>query len=453
MQAGTLTRRLFLLTSLWAVIAVILIGVVLGEAYRRNAEKRFGEIVTANLYNLMGSVETDEEGRLSGRPDLRDPRFLTPASGWYWSVQSLSDPENRLASLSLAGRGIAIPDTVELDTNFQRQFSYVDADGQTLTGTEAQVFLGEGNQIFSFRVTGNQDEVEAEIWSFIQTLFGLLVLFGVGFVAASYFIVLFGLRPIRGAVERLSDIRDGRAERIEGDYPAEIQPLIDETNALIESNRSVIERARTQVGNLAHSLKTPLAVLQNEAASASPQMRKIISEQAGLMRDQVETYLNRARIAARHGTVTSRTELKPAIDRLVRVISKLNGELDITSQFDWPQRRTEAAFAGERQDFEEIAGNLLENAARFARQRISVTLRRLTDAPDFELIVEDDGPGMTAEQAKIAVRRGMRLDETQPGSGLGLSIVSDIAGEYGGKLTLDKSGLGGVKAVVRLPAR
>lgn len=453
MQAGTLTRRLFLLTSLWAVIAVILIGVVLGEAYRRNAEKRFGEIVTANLYNLMGSVETDEEGRLSGRPDLRDPRFLTPASGWYWSVQSLSDPDNRLASLSLAGRSIAVPDTVELDTNFQRQFSYVDADGQTLTGTEAQVFLGEGNQIFSFRVTGNQDEVEAEIWSFIQTLFGLLVLFGVGFVAASYFIVLYGLRPIRGAVERLGDIRDGRAERIEGEYPAEIQPLIDETNALIESNRSVIERARTQVGNLAHSLKTPLAVLHNEAASASPQMKKIITEQAGLMRDQVETYLNRARIAARHGTVTSRTELKPAIDRLVRVVSKLNGELDITSQFDWPQNPVQPAFAGEKQDFEEIAGNLLENAARFARQRIAVTLRRLPDAPDFELIVEDDGPGMTAEQAKIAVRRGMRLDETQPGSGLGLSIVSDIAGEYGGKLTLDKSGLGGVKAVVRLPAR
>lgn len=426
---------------------------VLGEAYRRNAEKRFGEFVTANLYNLMGTVETDEEGRLSGRPDLRDPRFLTPASGWYWSVQSLSDPQNRLASLSLAGRNIAIPGTVELDTNFQRQFSYTDQDGQKLTGTEAQVFLGAGNEIFSFRVTGNQDEVEAEISSFIQTLFGLLVLFGVGFVAASYFIVLFGLRPIRGAVERLADIRDGRAERIEGDYPAEIQPLIDETNALIESNRSVIERARTQVGNLAHSLKTPLAVLQNEAASAPPKLKKIVTEQAGLMRDQVETYLNRARIAARHGTVTSRTELKPAIDRLVRVVSKLNDGLKIAFEFDWPQSRTEPAFAGERQDFEEIAGNLLENAARFAKSRIEVTLRRQPDARDFELVVEDDGPGMTAEQAKIAVRRGMRLDETQPGSGLGLSIVSDIAGEYGGKLSLEKSDLGGVRAVVRLPAR
>lgn len=454
MRAGTLSRRLFLLTSLWAVIAITLVGLLIGGLYRANAENRFSELVTAHLYNLMGAVEVGADGRLSALPDLRDPRYSRFGSGWYWSVQALSDPENRIASLSLADRRIEIPEGTALDDSFQRQFTFIDTSGASLSGVEAQVFLGSGDEVYSFRATGNRSEIEAETTGFLQALFAALGVLGVGFVAASYAIVRIGLRPISGATRRLADIRDGVAERIEGEYPAEIQPLIDETNALIESNRAVIERARTQAGNLAHSLKTPIAVLQNEAQSAPPKLSAILAEQTGLMKNSVQAHLNRAQIAARHATVTSRTDVAASFQRLQRVIAKLNPSLSISVEFPPPGAGKPLVFAGEQQDFEEIVGNLLENASRFATDRI--VLSASIDADDgnlLRLVVEDDGPGMTPDERKVALRRGARLDESQPGSGLGLSIVSEIAGEYGGKLTLDGSALGGLRALVELPAR
>jgi signal transduction histidine kinase len=437
MKPGTLSRRLFLLTSLWAVVSIALVAFLLSEAYRQNAQRRFAELVTANLYNLMGSVEPGADGRLSGTPDLGDPRFGSFRSGWYWVVQSVSDPSNRLASASLAGGDVPEPEGVAFDERFQRSWTYPDPDGQLLTAVEARVFLGSGNDIYSFRVTGNQGEMTEEIGQFARTMVLLLSVFGLGFVVASFVIVRIGLRPIEGATQRLGDIRDGKADRLEGEFPSEIRPLIDETNALIESNRAVIERARTQVGNLAHSLKTPLAVLINEAQSAPPALKRIILEQAGLMQHQVQAYLDRARISARHATVTSRTEVVPAIA--------------MEKRFE----RQDLVFSGETQDFEEIAGNLLENAARFASSRIVLSAQRVDGArrPMLRLSIEDDGPGMTPEQAREALKRGTRLDETKPGSGLGLSIVNDIVKEYGGELVLERSAMGGLAAIVLLPAR
>jgi signal transduction histidine kinase len=227
--------------------------------------------------------------------------------------------------------------------------------------------------------------------------------------------------------------------------------LIDETNALIESNRAIVERARTQVGNLAHSLKTPLAVLTNEARDAPPGLRQILLEQTSLMRDQVQNYLDRARIAARHATVTSRTEVEPALERLVRVIGKLNPQISI----ELVPADERFVFAGESQDFEEIIGNLLENAARFARNSIRVSLMRGngTNSGQMRIVIEDDGPGMTEDECRLALKRGTRLDESTPGSGLGLAIVRDIVSEYGGTLSLGRSSLGGLQATICLPMR
>lgn len=452
LRVDTLSLRLFLLNAVWAALSVALIALVLTAAYRQNAERRFGELLTAHLYNLMGSVEADADGRLRGAPDLRDPRYQRFGSGWYWSVEAVSDPANRLASASLVDGQIPLPADIPFDSRFQRQYVYADGSGNELAAVEARAFLGAGDEVYSFRVTGNKDALAEEIAAFRRASVILLALFGLGFIVAGYGIVRLGLRPISGATRRLADIRDGRAERLDGEFPREIRPLIDEANALIESNRAVIERARTQVGNLAHSLKTPLAVLMNEAQGAPPELRRIILEQTGLMRDQVQNYLDRARIAARHATVTSRTELRPALDRLVRVIAKLNPGISIGMS---PAAGDAPVFAGEVQDLEEIAGNLLENAARFARTTIRVGASRVVEgaAAQVELVVEDDGPGMTPEQCRLALKRGTRLDESSPGSGLGLAIVRDITGEYGGTLTLDRSALGGLRARVRLPAR
>lgn len=449
MRQGTLSRRLILLTSIWAVISIGLAAFLLSQAYRANSERRFEELVTANLYILMGAVEPGDDGRLVGQPDLRDPRFLNFGSGWNWVVSSVSDPSNRLASASLADGDIDAPANAEFDDRFQRSWSYVDGRGQELTAVEARVFLGSGSEVYSFRATGNRGDIAAEINSFIRTMVVLLAVFGLGFILASFVIVRIGLAPITGATASLGAIREGKAEKLEGSFPSEIQPLIDETNALIVSNRSIIERARTQVGNLAHSLKTPIAVIRNEAEGAPPLLKKIMLEQAAAMQHQVQAYLDRARISARHATVTSRTEAKPALERIVRVVAKLNPRIDVETMFSDEQ----LVFAGEEQDFEEIVGNLLENGARFARSRLRVSASRQADASALLIEIEDDGLGMSPQQAEIALKRGMRLDESTPGSGLGLSIVKDIVGEYGGALALGRSELGGLRATVHLPSR
>lgn len=451
MRPGTLSFRLFLLTSIWAVISVALVAFLLSQAYRQNAEARFADLATANLYNLMGAVEPGPDGMLAGLPQLGDSRFTIFGSGWYWSVASEADPKNRLSSVSLVDGQIPDPASLVFDENFQRTWTYADARGQQLTAVEGRVFLGKGSEIYSFRVTGNRSGLIGEISAFTSTMILLLALFGLGFVLASFVIVRIGLEPIAGATRLLADIREGRADRLEGEFPREIQPLIDETNALIESNASVIERARTQVGNLAHSLKTPLAVLKNEAAAAPPALGKIILEQAGMMQHQVQAYLDRARISARHATITSRTDVGPAVDRLVRVIAKLNPAIKI----ERAGNSKTMMFAGEAHDFEEIIGNLLENGARFARSRLRISLSRNEHAgkPQLLIDIEDDGPGMSKAQTGLALKRGMRIDETTPGSGLGLSIVKDIVREYRGELALGRSPLGGLGVKITLPAR
>ncbi len=450
--SSSLTRRLFLLTSVFAIVCVGLIAIVLNNAYRNNAERRFSELVTANLYNLLGSVESDQDGNISGTPNLGDARFLNIGSGWYWSVESLSDPSNKITSTSLAGGAIPDGSDQQFDANFQRRHSYEEEGGAEIIAIETQAFLGEGNNIYSFKVTGNQSELSDEITSFTGQLTLLLSLFALGFVAASYGIVSFGLRPIKLATRRLTDIRDGKANRIEGDYPREIQPLIDETNALIDSNQAIIERARTQVGNLAHSIKTPLAVLRNEADKLDASRKSLVLEQTSMMQHQVDNYLNRARIAARHATVTSTTRIEPVLQRLARVIAKLNP--DISVKFD-DNSRWDRAFAGEEHDFEEILGNILENAARFAKKSIFLTVSDaiLEDKSAFQLEISDDGPGMSAEEAELAKKRGMRLDESLPGSGLGLAIVKDYIEEYRGKFSIEKSTMGGLAVKITLPSR
>ncbi len=442
----TLAARLFTLTAIWAIFAIALVAWFISNNYRDSVETNLAQRLTANLYNIMGSISLDENGRLIGRPDLRDSRFQAFQSGYYWSVVEVNDPTNQISSASLIGEKIEFPASVGFDETFQRQTNIPDKSDNQLLAIEAQVFLGEGDRLFSFKITGNRSEIDDQVNQFISQLLLVLGLFAMGFVMVTYFIVRIGLSPLRSATERLGDIREGRAEKLEGSFPLEIQPLIDEANALISSNKIVVERARTQVGNLAHSLKTPLAVLKNESVKTKPELRTIIEQQISQMQGQIQSYLDRARISARAGTVTSRTEIKPVFDRMIRVMQKLNAHLDFSQHF---QDNSGYVFSGEQQDLEEMLGNLLENAAKFAKRSVRLTGRM--NSKHLVIEVEDDGPGMTTEQAKMAIRRGTRIDETKPGSGLGLSIVKDITSEYGGDIELASSMLGGLKASLILP--
>jgi signal transduction histidine kinase len=269
------------------------------------------------------------------------------------------------------------------------------------------------------------------------------------------FQVRFGLAPLKRITDSLAAIRSGNAERLSGNFPVEIAPLARETNALIESNKEIVERARTHVGNLAHALKTPLSVIVNEAAArpGDPLADKV-QEQAAIMRDQVARHLERARIAARASVVGSVTDVAPVVEALARTMEKIHRDRGITVDV----ARTDAVrFRGERADLEEMLGNLVDNACKWAASRVAVEVMRerregAADEPVVRLVVDDDGRGLSPAEREQVARRGQRLDETKPGSGLGLSIVTELAALYGGELKLGAAPSGGLRAELVLPA-
>jgi signal transduction histidine kinase len=267
------------------------------------------------------------------------------------------------------------------------------------------------------------------------------------------FQVRFGLAPLKRLSESLAAIRSGSAERLEGELPFEIEPLARETNALIDANRQIVERARTHVGNLAHALKTPLSVIVNEATAHGDDTFAVkIREQANIMRDQVARHLDRAHLAARLTVVGTITDVHDVVAALARTMEKLHRNRGIAIDFDVPPQ---ARFQGERQDLEEMVGNLVDNACKWARSRVSIEVKAETSDTRRQMvriIVDDDGVGLTAEQREQVAHRGRRLDETKPGSGLGLSIVVELAGLYGGRLTLGDAPIGGLRAELVLPA-
>lgn len=447
MFPNTLTARLFILSSIAAIIGVVIVALVISEEYRRNAEARLNEVLVANIFNLMGTFEIDETGALMGLPDLGDSRYNLFDSGYYWSVQKVDDPNSRITSISLADQIIAIPQSVELDQTFQRNFDVQDTAGQMLKGLEAQVFLGEGDELYSFRITANKGSLNEELASFRQRLALILSIFAFSIVLATYLVVRLGLKPLSIAVDTLGKVRRGEASRIDGDYPLEIKPLIEETNALIESNNTIVDRARTQVGNLAHSLKTPLAVMQNELPKFPKNKQLILGEQIDTMRTQVQVYLDRARISARSSTSIASTPIFPVLEKLASVVSKLNPATDIDCSFD----DDGLVFEGEEHDLQEIFGNLIENAAKYAASSMKINASFVDEK--IVITVEDNGDGMSQEDIQKAEKRGGRIDEGKVGWGLGLSIVKDIVDEYEGDFRLSKSSMGGLMAKVYLPGR
>ena len=462
MRINSLATRFLAISALWSIIALVITAILLTTLYKNNAQRNFQELLSAHLYNLMGVVDRDENGVLTGNPNLGDPHFQQPFSGWYWSVLPLdksTKPANgrQIArSISLGGENLQTPDVkvTPFKDGFLRTFQMSGLQGEQLTVAEAQIFLGEGDNLYRFLVAGNNDALELETSEFTQNLVIFLALFGLGMVISTFVIIKFGLRPLNRARDALNDIRNGEAERLEGVFPDEITPLISEMNALIDANKTVLERARTQVGNLAHALKTPISVLQNEARAPGDNLAKKVEEQAENMQEHVQRYLDRARIAAQVGSINARTPVKPVIERMLRVMQRLNPHLQYEQTIS---DGSEIDFRGEQQDLEEVLGNLIENASRFAKERVRVTSQIAglsgdhTQIPMLELTIDDDGLGLGEKQRFEALKRGRRLDESKPGSGLGLSIVDDIVQEYQGIITLSKSDLGGLRARVILP--
>lgn len=453
MARPSLTRRVVVFSSLWTIAALALLGWLLTAQFRAGEERNFQNLQQAQLYALIGAVSLNEDGSLAGLPNLGDASFLEPLSGWYWRVSLISSTDNNdIGSQSLAGNALQRPglDNVPYDRQFSRRFFVQGPGGEKIRVLESEIDLGSG-AIALFQVAGNQTDFERALRDFAARTSLMLLVFGLGMVAINAGIILLGLRPLDRLRKAIIAIRDGHATALEGEFPSELVPMVDEMNSLVDNNRKIVERARTQVGNLAHSLKTPLSVLRNEAEANKSVSGAIVATQTEAMRTQVQHYLDRARIAAQTGSVTFRTDARETIERLANVMRKLHRNLDI----DVEMAQGELVFAGEKEDLEEICGNLLENACKWAKGRVAIVVdhgnsdkgRRM-----LEIFVDDDGPGIAPEHHEKALKRGQRLDETVPGTGLGLSIVADTTEAYGGDVSLEQAPLGGLRVVIRLPS-
>jgi len=457
MRANSLALRLFLSAAGWTGIILLITGFVLSSLYRDAAERSFDRRLNVFLRTLVAEVAAPDDSSERTPQSLGEPQFDLPLSGWYWQLTRLNAarPEVR-SSRSLWDSGLPhLADMGVAATDDGTRRAYVPGpEDQRLRLIERTVDLGEDGR-YLVAVAGDSQEIDDETHSFDRAIAATFATLAAVLLLTTMFQVRFGLAPLKRISESLAAIRAGTAERLAGRFPVEIEPLARETNALIDANREIVERARTHVGNLAHALKTPLSVMMNEAAARpdDPLAAKV-GEQIVIMRDQVTRHLERARIAARATVVGSVTEVAPVVTALTRTMEKIYHPRGIAIDLDAPEG---VRFRGERQDIEEMLGNLVDNACKWAQARVSieVTQERQQDDP-FKLIVrvvvDDDGPGLSPADRDQVARRGQRLDETKPGSGLGLSIVLELASLYGGHLTLSTAPIGGLRAELVLPA-
>jgi len=453
----SLAARLVVSAMAVSMVLLLLAGGLLFYLFISTIERNFDARLEAVMNGLLANLELDEKGRPYLKKPLADPRFELPVSGWYWRVSPVNGGAAGLASRSLLDIDLPIPRSsrLERDANGIAHMYLRDPEGVRLRAIEQVYTLFGSKKRYSVLVAGNFDELRREMAAFTSALVIILVLLALALALSIFIQVRYGLRPLVRLHDELAEIREGRRERLEEDYPSEIEPVADELNQLLRANRDITERARTQVGNLAHALKTPLSVLANEARADKGKLAEKVLHQTHVMRDQVNLYLDRARRAATATALGAVTDVEEVVHAIVRTLRRISRDSHMEVDLDCPGN---LRFRGEKQDLEEIIGNLLENAFKYARGRIRVSGRLETPASRHGrhwliISVEDDGPGLPEEDFEKALKRGQRLDETRPGSGLGLSIVSETVAMYHGEVRLERSsGLGGLRVVLRLPA-
>jgi signal transduction histidine kinase len=451
LSARSIASRLFLSAAFWSTLILMVAGLGLSALNARWTEANFDDQLGVYLKALVANVAIPNEETKA--PAAIAPQFELAFSGWYWQITrvDVNPPEIR-ASKSLFATQLPHLLAVGEDHGAILSGYATGPGGHELRMIEREIDAGDEGR-YIVQVAANADVIEAQERSFEWALATTFLTLALALIGSTALAVRFGLHPLRVLQEGVASIRRGESERIAGEFPQDVAPLATEINQLLDANREIVERARTQVGNLAHALKTPLSVLTNEADSMTPSLSEKVREQAEIMRRQVTFYLDRARAAARARTFGAATEVRPVVDGLVRTFEKLYDEKELTFDVDL---QPGLKFRGETQDLTDLIGNLLDNAGKWGREKVSIHAARAPGAEKDQgsfLVAEidDDGPGLDPSARDAAIERGKRLDESRPGSGLGLSIVADLSAIYGGSLRLDESPLGGLRAILRLP--
>jgi len=451
---GSIARRMLVAAAIWSVAVLLVAGWSLQAFYRTETDQQLDVALNETLTTLAAAVNSEAgEIQFDEAKFPRDERFSRALSGRYWAFLDL-DGQNaivgRKESESFFDEDAIATPAIRVEAVKQPgAILHLDAPGpdnrQMRTAIQAVSFPDKAQPILLYAAI-DRTSADASVGSFTLRLGIALGVLAVGLIGGVLVLIRYGLRPLHEIEDKLGDVRAGRRDKLDGEYPSELSPLVREINTLITHNRNVVDRARTHVGNLAHALKTPLAVLKNEA-KGSDKLSDLVRRQTEAMTSNVNSYLKRAQAAAQAEVLGVRTEVKEPVEGIARMLERLHRDKGVAIDVDVDPK---AVFRGERGDFDELVGNLLENAAKWCKSRVNVTVTRSDDG--LEVKVDDDGPGLPAEHRAKALERGKRLDESEPGTGLGLSIVSELADIYGGRLHLEDSPIGGLRARLVLPA-
>jgi signal transduction histidine kinase len=434
MSGGSLRTRLIGGTVLWLALALLVGGLALSSAFRRSVESAFAERLASLQLAVIAALDVPPDAPARIARPVRFPDFDRIYSGWYWQVD---DGDTRLASRSLWDAALPLDPAASGG-------SIVGPRQEPLRVVSRPLQYPSRSGPVTVSVAAPEDELRREIAAFDRLLVLALGVLALSLVAGAMLQVAYGLRPFRRLRAELDAVRAGRRARLGDRYPTEIAPLVETMNVVLDEDARRVERARALAGNLAHGLKTPLSVLGVEAARPAPD-RERIAAQVSRMSGVIDHHLARA-AAVGAQAIAARTPLAPVAAELRAMLQRVHAgrELEIEVAV-----ADDLIFAGERQDLEEMLGNLIDNACKWAASR--VTVRAVADRDRLRIDVEDDGPGLADDSHASARQRGVRLDPAEPGSGLGLAITTDLAQIYGGGLDLERSPAGGLHARLRLP--
>jgi signal transduction histidine kinase len=454
----SLRVRLLAATIAGLAVALLLAGFALGSLFREHVLQQFRSGLTQQLDQLTAQLDFSATGEpLINTQLLYDPRWQRPYSGLYWQLDQLSADGNRrkgvLRSRSLWDTSLQLHNDALAGPAVHVHETTGPMNSKLLTLARTVRAPDGGDVSWRLIVAADMQQTSEAVRRFTAVLAAsLLVLLGL-LVIAAWAQVSVGLKPLSALQRSLRDLQSARTARLQGRFPSEVQPLVDDFNRVLDQNREVVERARTQAGNLAHALKTPLTVLENaaaaELASNDGALPRLVQEQVLAARRHVDWHLARARASATQRLPGQRTDVANVVAGLVRVMARMHADIRIETHLPEPP----LYFAGEEQDLHEMLGNLLDNACKWAHSSVQVCASLVADAqpPLLRLTVQDDGPGIDDAHYDAVQGRGVRLDESVPGTGLGLAITKELASLYGGSLNLRKADQG-LEAIIVLPA-
>ena len=442
-RAGSLTRRMIGVAALWIILLLLAGGFALDRVLTRTIESNFDEQLTVVLNSLIASAEIGPEGEVTFNREPADQRYIEPYSGVYYQISGAG--ADAFPSRSLWDRRLRVQ-TGHADLDEVHEYDSYEFTDEPLRVVERDAQIPGSDVRWRFQVAQSRELIDDQLQKFRSTLFWSFAVLGAGLLILAALQTVYGLWPLRRVRREVAMIRSGEETRIGDDFPAEIRPLTEEINQLLAHSEAQAEEARRHAGNLAHALKTPLTVLTNAATANAPDLVDAVCREALVMRRQVDHHLARARAIGRRTSGQARAKVWDCVEAVARAVNRLYEDVTVDIAGD-----KDADVRVERQDLDEMLGNLVENAAKYGGGRVFVTV----EARDrwIDILVEDDGRGIPEQEREAIFDRGARLDTEKPGTGLGLAIVRDVAQIYGGGISLEESeDLGGLLARLTLPA-